>query len=336
MRIFKVLGTGLILLIMLWLVISIFLPSTVRIERAEIVNARMGITFDQINEPGTWKYWMNPARTKGFPDIELEGPKKGPGSVIKWESAYDSVGTGMIAITAVEEPRKILLKVDLDGCPEIDGGLQLDSTDNKNITYTTLYMNFHVGFFGRVFPGLMLDGWAGPLFEKVLIQLSGHCEQIIPKFNPKYNYEDMFTTETYNLTVRRNCEPKDISVVLGECYDILIKETERQKLQVTGPPFSIYHHFDDDSVSLEAGIPVDRPGRNSGKVNALTIPSERAVRVDYYGAYNNINDAYRFMRGLTARKIFTENGPPRESYVTDPGVEPDTSKWHTQIYFPVE
>ena len=29
-------------------------------------------------------------------------------------------------------------------------------------------------------------------------------------------------------------------------------------------------------------------------------------------------------------------GPSWEVYVTDPGAEPDTSKWQTDIYFPVE
>ena len=279
---------------------------------------------------------MGPPLLTGEPSIEREGPLKGPGAVIKWKSPNDSPGSGTIAISATEEPNRLLLDVDLDGGPEADGGFELDSNVNRNICYTTLYMDIHVGFFGRVFPGLMLDGWVGPMFDRVLSQLADHCEPIIPEFKPKYNYEDLFTTETHNITVRRSCEPKEISMVLGECYDILKKETERQKLSVTGPPFSVFHHYDEDSVSLEAGIPVDRPGRGTGNVNAVTFPSERAVRVDYYGAYTSINEAYRFMRGMTARKIFTSNGPPREYYVTDPGTEPDTSKWYTQIFFPVE
>ncbi len=336
MKVFKVLGTGIILLILLWLVISVFLPSTVHIERTDKINARQEIIFKQLNDPGTWKIWLKPSLIQGEVVTERDGPLKGPGAVIKWESPNDTAESGMISIAATEEPGKVLFTVEPEDGSVLEGGWQLDTTENINVTNTTLYMDFHVGFFGRVFPGLMLDGWAGPVFEKVLVELAAFCEPIVPEFKPKYNYEDLITRESHNLTVIRDCKPSEISMVLGECYDIISNESKRQDLQITGPPFCIFHHYDEDSVNLEAGLPVDKPAVKSGKVNALTLPSQRAVRVDYYGDYDNLSDVYRFMRGLTARKIFTSNGSPWESYVTDPGTEPDTSKWYTQIYFPVK
>jgi len=46
-------------------------------------------------------------------------------------------------------------------------------------------------------------------------------------------------------------------------------------------------------------------------------------------AYNSINEYFEIGGGLT------QTGGPWEVYATDPGAEPDTSKWLTEIWFPV-
>ena len=105
---------------------------------------------------------------------------------------------------------------------------------------------------------------------------------------------------------------------------------------MSGAPFAIYHEYSVDKVELEPGFPISRPGVNSGGIIAKTIAPMRVIRVDYHGAYENIPDVYTFIKEFTARKMFTVTGPPWESYVTDPGAEPDTSKWLTQIFHPIE
>ncbi|KKP85530.1 MAG: Transcriptional regulator, effector-binding domain/component, partial [candidate division CPR3 bacterium GW2011_GWE2_35_7] len=62
----------------------------------------------------------------------------------------------------------------------------------------------------------------------------------------------------------------------------------------------------------------------------------KAVYVEYKGAYDKTYTAYMDLEAYVKEYNLTEAGGPWEVYITDPGTEPDTSKWITGIYFPVK
>jgi effector-binding domain-containing protein len=56
----------------------------------------------------------------------------------------------------------------------------------------------------------------------------------------------------------------------------------------------------------------------------------------HFGAYDKTMYMYTAMDEYIQEFKLEETGGPIEEYITDPMSEPDTSKWQTNIYFPVK
>ena len=64
--------------------------------------------------------------------------------------------------------------------------------------------------------------------------------------------------------------------------------------------------------------------------------STRRVRVDAALVQRGLADNAAAAKKFIESKNKKQAGPPREVYITDPGIEKDTAKWLTEIIFPVE
>jgi effector-binding domain-containing protein len=71
-------------------------------------------------------------------------------------------------------------------------------------------------------------------------------------------------------------------------------------------------------------------------IQIVNIPASKAVYVNYYGAYDKINDAYNSIKKYLAANDLKQKTPVMEQYITDPAKEKDTSKWLTKIIVTVE
>ena len=55
--------------------------------------------------------------------------------------------------------------------------------------------------------------------------------------------------------------------------------------------------------------------------------------IDYYGSYEGLMYAHLALDNYLKQKGLKMRSPVIEEYLTDPGAEPDTSKWLTRIYY---
>ncbi len=145
-----------------------------------------------------------------------------------------------------------------------------------------------------------------------------------------------------------NLEPKQaISIKatttqagLGEKFMELLPELhgilKKQSLQMSGAPFGMYHSFSPEKVDMEAGIPVTGNPQPEGRMNVIQTYGGKAVKTDFYGHYDNLKEGWDGIMAYVKENNLQGNGAPFEIYVTDPGSEPDSSKWLTEIYIPVK
>ncbi len=64
--------------------------------------------------------------------------------------------------------------------------------------------------------------------------------------------------------------------------------------------------------------------------------SGAAVKGINVGSYENLADTHAQLKQYIKYKKFESNGPPWEVYLTGPYKEKDTSKWITDVYYPVK
>ena len=58
--------------------------------------------------------------------------------------------------------------------------------------------------------------------------------------------------------------------------------------------------------------------------------------INYMGDYGNIKEAHKAMGAYMSGNKLRTIPPIVESYITDPSVEPDTTKWRTKLIYFVE
>ncbi|HEY3250250.1 MAG TPA: GyrI-like domain-containing protein [Ignavibacteria bacterium] len=70
-------------------------------------------------------------------------------------------------------------------------------------------------------------------------------------------------------------------------------------------------------------------------MNVIQPYGGKAVRLNFYGPYTKLYEGWNAMMEYVKDNIKASSNP-FEVYATDPEKEPDSSKWLTEIYFPIQ
>lgn len=119
--------------------------------------------------------------------------------------------------------------------------------------------------------------------------------------------------------------------LFGEVYGC-IKQSGQEP---AGMPFAVYHSMDGDTIDLECGLPTVSPMEGVGRVRTGELPAGSVATVTHMGPYDALPQTWAALTEWMGSQGLQPAGAPWEVYVTDPGAEPDQSKWRTDIYFPV-
>jgi effector-binding domain-containing protein len=124
--------------------------------------------------------------------------------------------------------------------------------------------------------------------------------------------------------------PATIGAFLGEVCPFVA-----QHGKPAGPPFARYHSVVEEEMDLEVGLPVITPLSGQGRIAAGELPGGEVALLSYFGPYEGLYAACHYLVDQVAAQGRQASGPLWEVYVTDPGTEPDPSKWQTDIYLPL-
>jgi effector-binding domain-containing protein len=341
MKIVKRIAIVLGILIGIWLILAVIAPGKTRVERSVMVQAPAATVFEHVNTLGKWKswsYWDN--IDKNMKD-SFAGPPSGVGAVHYWESNNDSVGKGSLTITKSEPNAFVETELNFEGMGSSLGGWKMKDTAGG--VQVTTYMDMEPPFFMRPMMLFMdMDEMLGGDFERSLAGLK-RVSEAAANNGPTADYKIQETTvESMKImSILDSCTLEKIGDKLGELYGEIGKVTKKQELNQTGAPFAVYHKVvtnPDGSMFfvLQAGIPVDREGKDEGRVKYWVVPAGNVVKASYYGPYEGTIKAHEVMGAWMAKNGKVTIGAPWEVYVTDPGVEKNPDKWLTEIYYPVK
>ena len=130
----------------------------------------------------------------------------------------------------------------------------------------------------------------------------------------------------------RDGQPRcDHGPLFGELCSY-IKESGKT---LAGIPVAIHHSMDGGNVDVECGMPVAEPMSGTERIRGGMLPGGTVATVTHLGPYDDLPGTWSALTAWMQAQGLEAAGAPWEVYVTDPGAEPDTSKWRTDIYFPV-
>jgi effector-binding domain-containing protein len=135
-----------------------------------------------------------------------------------------------------------------------------------------------------------------------------------------------------------------MDTILMPLHQQVLAWLRERHIAPVGPPFWKYNVIDMDRLlEVEVGAPVAAPVDGDDQVLAGVLPSGRYATLRYTGHPDGLIGAVASLRewasqgGLTWDMTNTPDGERwvarLEIYETDPAVEPDMTKWTTQLAF---
>ena len=123
----------------------------------------------------------------------------------------------------------------------------------------------------------------------------------------------------------------------GRAYGAVMATSQKQNVQLAGPPFALYRGMPTDVVDVEAGFPVAAPFASSGGggVIAGSLPGGQALEAMHIGPYESLPETYGAITAKMQADGLTPGDAMWEYYLTDPATEPNPAKWKTLVVWPV-
>ncbi|MEO5571110.1 MAG: SRPBCC family protein [Bacteroidia bacterium] len=333
MKILKTIGIGLLAIIILLCAISFFLPSGSHVERSMVINAPAETVFDQVNTLKKWDNWS--PWQKMDPEMQRTyfGSGSGTGSGYSWKGP--KTGEGKLTITDNKPNESVAIRLEFGGIgamstfhfEPVDSGVKVTwSLDNdKSLNPVFKYMN------------LMMQGMLEKQFDEGLNDIKKTVERIPqPQKKIEMKIEATTISDQNYLAVRDTASMSNISQKLGGDYGTIGEAMKKQGLKMTGAPFAIYYSDSSDNMVMDACVSVDKAGKEGGRVKPGIIKAGNAVVGHYFGNYQKLNEGHYAIKEWISRNNKKIIGAPWEIYMTDPGMEKDTAKWQTDIFYPVE
>jgi effector-binding domain-containing protein len=341
-KILRSIGLLLVGLLFLLVLISFFLPSTYHVQRSTIIATQANIPFGLVSDFKTWNTWSPWHQLDTNMHKEYSNTTGEKGSWFSWSSTVPEAGTGKMTVTEVIPNKRIQLDLEVSGMGISNIVYTFEEIENgTNVTWTLDCkgegMPWYLIIPSKYF-NLMMDGMLGKQFEKGLVQLKELSEATpvadrVAGFEvEERNMQPMLLAGVRSVVSQSNLTGNTFAKWFAQISQTL----SSQQIKPVGAPLTIYYSYEPKKVEVEAAIPVASSGNNQGEVKFHATTAFKALVVKYYGGYNNMEPIYIAAYDYIKQNGKTSTGPPMEIYVTDPGMEKDTSKWLTEIVFPLD
>lgn len=323
---------GLLAIVALFFIASALAPSQVKVERTMVMEASAADVFHHISSLQNWHSWS--PWSKLDPSIDdggFSGPESGVGNKHCWESSHEHVGVGCQTITEIVENEKMVSAMDFKENGQGVGYFYLSEVEGG--TEVRWGFESEMPFMQRIMPGLMMDKFMGPVFEQGLADLAAVALEGHDDAGSDYEIQTVGLPAAHFLTINSRIHPDEIGATLGASYGAMGAAVGEDGM--AGRPTALFYSYTDTLTEMEAAMPIAEVMEAPEGMEVKTLDSCSALKIDFYGWYGDTEGAHMAMDAHMQANGLEMAGPVREVYVTDPGAEPDTTKWLTEIYYPV-
>lgn len=332
MKIIKKIGIVLLVLILIGALVGWMQPRQMHVEVSGTMKSHPANIYNQVNVMKNWEAWspwqrMDPEMKVTYSDIP-----SGVGASYSWTGPKS--GQGSLTVSEANPNERIATAMDFGPNGTATSGFTFTPEgENTRVTWS-FDTDMGVNPFSRLF-GLIMKGMLESSFEQGLANLKEITEKMpAPAAAFKTEVRDM-PPMTY-LAIRDSAAVSTISEHLGRDYGRLMEAMGKQGLNPAGAPFAIYYTESETNWAFDACMPVDKQGKNDGAITSVQYPGGKMVVTSFYGPYDQTPAGHRAADDFIKANNLMVTGPPWERYITDPMSEKDTSKWLTEICYPLK
>lgn len=333
MKTLKKIGVGFIGLILLLVVIAFFLPKETIIERKIEINAPAKAVFVQVNELRNWEKWSKWHTLDPDAEYTYSEPSHGLDAWYSWRSENENVGNGKLTTTVFTPYSFLEQRMDFEGMGSSTAYWKFE--ENAGVTHVTWGFKNDNGWnpIGR-WVGIMMDKLLGPDYEYGLEHLKLVAE------SESFDANDVMVTKMdHDIVMLALKDSGDVNE-LGQKYAALFGRIStfmtENNIEAVGAPIVRTHVWNPPFTMFEAGIQVNAGDyKLKDGIELVSITAGNIATYTHLGSYENLEESYNKIADFLAENKLETIGGPWEVYITDPMAEKDTSKWITQISFPI-
>lgn len=335
MKTLKTIGIALLAIVAVLVVVSFLLPEKVLVERSIEIKAKPAVVYNQVANLKNWKAWSIWWKLDPNMQVEYTGAEMGKGMKYCWNGDPKSVGIGCLTIVDAIENESLSTELAFEGMNTGQGSWKFETTENgTKVTWGMISDMSSPPVVGRLF-GLLMDGMIGPDFETSLNDLKTVCEAMPAEpVNPNISEETMSAPIQY-IACLDSCSTENISETMAKSFGKIMQFMQTNSIEMAGPAMAVTHKWEAGFTVFQTGVPVASEVTPTEGLTLETIPATNVVKYHHTGDYNTLESSYEALMQYMEFKNLQPKGSPWEIYITDPMNEPDTSKWITEIYFPI-
>ena len=150
----------------------------------------------------------------------------------------------------------------------------------------------------------------------------------------KYMIQELTWPEKTFLTIREVVRFDQMPDFFKRSYSRLFGVMGEYNVSAQMPPCGIYYSVNEPEkvTDMAAAVAVDGFAGEAEGVEIVVLPPSKVLMTTYFGPYSEMAPAYKALEDY-AKSNSQEVSLMIEEYFTDPSIEPDQSKWKTNIYF---
>lgn len=341
MKVLKFLGILLLILVVAVAVIGLIQPKDYRVERSEIIDAPKEQVFKHIQYWENWAAWSPWAQRDSSMETTITGTDGEAGAVSSWVGDEKVSGSGSMTNTGVKPNEQLDFDLNFTSPYESSskGTIKVEEVEGGK-TKATWIMYGENGFMERVMSIFWdLDAMVGPDFEKGLSNIKNIAENeevVEEKVTMEIN-EAIYPSTTFLVKSMKGVSMDDAKSpeFIGANFGELMQYLQSNSGEMIGGPCTLYYTWDtvSQTTDMAFAVPVSQPVATNETFSMLTINESPALVMDYWGAYDKLEEAHISLSTHMAENNITYKGPVIEQYVSGPKTEADPSKWNTKIIY---
>ncbi len=152
------------------------------------------------------------------------------------------------------------------------------------------------------------------------------------------NIEAKTTDEIRAACIFHNGTPATIGDDMRRLLGQLMGWLEKERLQMTGPPFAVYYSGPEEmargEMQFEVGAPFSGAAQEADSIKIKTFQAQNVLSAIHKGPYNQIAAVYAALMEYAAKNEYEVIGPPMELWLNNP-MEVAESELLTEVRFPV-
>ncbi|MCB0620847.1 MAG: SRPBCC family protein [Saprospiraceae bacterium] len=339
MKALKIILGIVVALVVIYLLLCLAGPKDLDVTRSAEISAPPAMVYQNISDLKQWEHWSPWAKMDTTMQIQYGEKTEGIGASYSWTS--ENMGGGNLEVIEADPPNSMKTKLqfsnwdgssyghwtleELEGCTtKVDWGISGDQP---------------LPFIARGFMLLMgMKKTMAKDFDDGLAALKSHAEEQVANLPTTYRgfevKQEDFAGKTY-AAVRQTISWDQMQSFFGQNFGAIMVALQANNLQPTGAPSGLYYSWDEENqqTDMAAAIPTSGQADFGEQVTTIEVPAGKALVIDYYGGYSGSGEAHYAMEDYIKARCLEMREPVVEEYVTDPGSEPDSTKWLTRIYY---